>query len=994
MSKIGNLRIPLPQRLAPLAFVLLVVGCETGDKLSRLQPTIEASPNPLVFDSMPVGVRTELAVDIRNVGGSALELTSIRLEASSATDFSLGAGAEPQSIAPGTTVSLKVGLTPSDIGAADGAVLIDSNDPETPTLRVPLQATRRTGPVLSLCVESLEIPLERVCGTNLEVDFGDTPVGEYRGATFSLYSVGTDPIDLSEISLTGGGFVAEVPTAGRLAAGEGISFEIRATPTTVGALTGRLVATSNGGNAGANLAADAVEPALCLNPVLLDFGGVAVGQSAEATATAFNCGQVDLSLSSIEVLGDAPFALTQPLTAPVPLPPVANLGFQATFRYQPEVDGEALARARFTTDRGDAILTLQGASDACKLVALPSPVSFTLENPFQFVLVSNAGSQACTVTSINVDDPNFFMILDRPNLPVTVQPGAGFELAITAFSDIRVRTTQLRIGVTEAADLTVDMSVSPFGNVGPCSVNVEPRSLSFGLLAPGRERASLLTLSANGARCELTSIGLSADSDDGFDAEAPGPLPFQLGFDQIKVWFRPTEGSGPVTGTLELGIDGDDIEPTTVTVDLFGITNAPALCVAPETLDFGVAPGGRTQAIQLTACGARSVTVSQLSFPTSDGEISLENPPALPLVLPAGDTQTLTVLYAPTDAEGDTAVLRIASDDPARPEIDVRITGGAQVVPPDAGRFLYLWQISPAGFPLPPPDDVRESEISIFPLQGRLQVEPYYGPRNGKQCSGCHSVSPDGRYVAISVNTTSLAVVDNLTGTETPIPQSLDSGLFVTWNPNVETTPPYQFAYAANDGDIHIASLYTGEIRTLQGADDARVFETMPTWGPDGRIAFVRTQGPGGIGFQGTSELYIVPEAGGVAEPITGASGGNVARYYPAFSRDGRWIAYTHSASANSSIAARDARIEMVAADNSGTVLTYPDLNVPGSANSYPTWSVDGRFLSFSSDRPGGAGSWDVYLVPFETRTGTVGDVTPISALNSPLFQHAVQWSP
>ncbi len=179
----------------------------------------------------------------------------------------------------------------------------------------------------------------------------------------------------------------------------------------------------------------------------------------------------------------------------------------------------------------------------------------------------------------------------------------------------------------------------------------------------------------------------------------------------------------------------------------------------------------------------------------------------------------------------------------------------------------------------------------------------------------------------------------------------------------------------------------------LAGADSP-VHETMPSWGPNGVIVFTRSEAAGDIGISSPGELWTVPETGGTAAPLPGASGDGASRYYPAFSRDGRWIAYTHSAAGNSSISAPDARLEVVAADGSGLVLTYPEVNLPGAPNSHPTWSVDGRYLSFSSKRAGGAGDWDVYLVSFDPQTGAVGPVTPIAELNTPDFQHAAQWSP
>ncbi len=137
--------------------------------------------------------------------------------------------------------------------------------------------------------------------------------------------------------------------------------------------------------------------------------------------------------------------------------------------------------------------------------------------------------------------------------------------------------------------------------------------------------------------------------------------------------------------------------------------------------------------------------------------------------------------------------------------------------------------------------------------------------------------------------------------------------------------------------------------------------------------------------------------------PLNGVNGGSDAKYYPQYSPDGTWIAFTYSAQANSTMVAEDALIRLVRTDQSGTIATLPAANgVPCSTgqpcgNSFPTWSKDGRFLSFSSNRPGsipanGRNSWDLYITPIDPATGADGPAYPVDGANSPEFEHAVQW--
>jgi hypothetical protein len=288
-------------------------------------------------------------------------------------------------------------------------------------------------------------------------------------------------------------------------------------------------------------------------------------------------------------------------------------------------------------------------------------------------------------------------------------------------------------------------------------------------------------------------------------------------------------------------------------------------------------------------------------------------------------------------------------------------------------------------------------DIVQLPLQGMTSPQPYWGPRTGKLCSGCHTVSPDGHYVAI-VEGPSLKIVDTRTNVEIAASTFMGSTYF-SWNPDVNTSPPYQYAY--DDGsNIKIGALFTGELRTLAGADDPTFYQLMPSWSSDGRIAFVRgaqvTTGMmgGSFGFVGPTDIMVVDESGGPPQLIAGNNGG--ANYYAQFSPNALWIGYTFSAQAMGTVAAADAVLKLASSSATNVILDLSQANsAPGDgASSFPTWSVDGSFISFASNRSGGRGSWDIYLAPIDPITGTDGAAIPLDVANTPDFEHGAQWSP
>lgn len=140
-----------------------------------------------------------------------------------------------------------------------------------------------------------------------------------------------------------------------------------------------------------------------------------------------------------------------------------------------------------------------------------------------------------------------------------------------------------------------------------------------------------------------------------------------------------------------------------------------------------------------------------------------------------------------------------------------------------------------------------------------------------------------------------------------------------------------------------------------------------PTWSPDGsRIAFTR--------FSDVDHLYVMNADGTGARRLTDDD--LTAEAEPAWSLDGRWIAYSHRASGS------DLReIWVVRPDGSGRrSVTKLD------AKSYtPTWAPDSKRLAFSSNS--GGAFYDIYTVSVDGK-----NVRRVVTSTTDAFEPA--WSP
>ncbi len=141
-----------------------------------------------------------------------------------------------------------------------------------------------------------------------------------------------------------------------------------------------------------------------------------------------------------------------------------------------------------------------------------------------------------------------------------------------------------------------------------------------------------------------------------------------------------------------------------------------------------------------------------------------------------------------------------------------------------------------------------------------------------------------------------------------------------------------------------------------------------PTWAPDGQHIAVATEG---IFFTGSridrSELWVVSVIDGSRRLLTKGDA-----VQPAWSPDGSRVAFARMMGEKD-----DPTLWTVAASGSTPDADTRPLMDDGAGNFYPTWSADGQFLYFSSDR---GGPPNLCRVRVEERTGrATGAIEPVT---------------
>jgi YD repeat-containing protein len=153
---------------------------EVGNLLQRVTsgPKISVSPASHNFGDVTVGGSSSpLAITVSNIGTSDLHVSGMFL--SDTTNYSLNTvgGASPcgsttPTIMPGNNCTVTVTFSPSSAGTKNSDLTINSDDPDTQTLNVPLSGTGvEQGPIINK-IRGVKKPglIVRIIGTN----FGDT----------------------------------------------------------------------------------------------------------------------------------------------------------------------------------------------------------------------------------------------------------------------------------------------------------------------------------------------------------------------------------------------------------------------------------------------------------------------------------------------------------------------------------------------------------------------------------------------------------------------------------------------------------------------------------------------------------------------------------------------------------------------------------------------------------------------------------------------------
>ncbi len=129
---------PLTRTFTALLLAAVVVSsCQCDEPLADLVPEIAVAPLTLDLGLVRVGAVTEHTIQIGNRGTGVLNLSSVVVDP---IDHGFSLVTAPAFVDPGAAVDVVIRLDPLIVDSFDAALVIDSNDPVTPRVEVPLHA--------------------------------------------------------------------------------------------------------------------------------------------------------------------------------------------------------------------------------------------------------------------------------------------------------------------------------------------------------------------------------------------------------------------------------------------------------------------------------------------------------------------------------------------------------------------------------------------------------------------------------------------------------------------------------------------------------------------------------------------------------------------------------------------------------------------------------------------------------------------------------------
>jgi hypothetical protein len=356
--------------------------------------------------------------------------------------------------------------------------------------------------------------------------------------------------------------------------------------------------------------------------------------------------------------------------------------------------------------------------------------------------------------------------------------------------------------------------------------------------------------------------------------------------------------------------------------------------------------------------------------------------------------------------------------------------GDVTIAPANAAGAIVYWTNS------------NGTALKGFHMGDETVREVLRPAQSAAACVGCHSSTPDGKFVAFAASTdpgsgNPGALMMRSSDGQLAQPSFVSSSAGTMLARMDQQFPVFSKAHWTGGDRVMVSMLSTDlgsgpswEIiwTNLEAASTAQGsgWDILPRPGDPGHpgaaafshngmsVVYPSASSVSNGSEVSDADLRVVPypaRAGSKATKVNGASETDQNEYYPTYSPDDRWIAFARVPNGNNSYANALAEVFAVPADGpAGTTATRLAANdppmctkvtSPGITNSWPKWAPDATtvgnrtyyWLTFSSKRGDGANA-QLYVTPIVVEGGAVKTYPALYLWNQPAGEgnHTPAW--
>lgn len=547
---------------------------------------INLDPSSLDFGTVTVGNTSTLTSQIQNLGTADLEVTAIGPTGGTSAEFSVSAPATPFTIAVGGSQAISVTYAPTDATTDTGAIAIDSNDPDEPTVELALSGTGTTPSVCDIVVNPLLL------------DFGSVVEGTATTLSTSVSNGGSADCTVDSLVVSGDpefALGAGAPaTPFTLGPGGSSDVPVTYSPPAPGTHSGTLTIGSNDPaepSIAVDLAGEATAapvPDIALDPTSLDFGTVTVGSTATLSSQVQNLGTADLMVSAIDLCAGTSTEFSFNPLASMTIAPGGSETLEVTYGPSDSgTDSGCIAIASNDPDEGTVELGVTGTGTvllpdiSLAPTSLDFGVVFVGDTATMSATISNVGDAALSIDNIDLapgTSPEFSFT--APVTPFTI-PAGGSQTVSVAYApvDNGVDTGGLEIFSDDPDEPVVTLDLAGTGEETLLipDIALVPTDLAFGTVMVGNTS----TLSADiqnlgNADLEIFAVDLCASTSAEFSFAPLGSMIIAPGASQsLSVTYAPADvgddtgclsiaSSDPDEPVVELGVSGTGAEQPSV----------------------------------------------------------------------------------------------------------------------------------------------------------------------------------------------------------------------------------------------------------------------------------------------------------------------------------------------------------------------------------------------------------------------------------------------